>query len=179
MGKEAQRTPAGAGRHGYYVEGNTVRRMQAVPKERPERETREQPQRRQPDRQQEQEQNRRRRIARRNQERALRMSRSYVVFLTMAVAVFGAFAGISIQLQSDVTARIKNISRLESQIADLTADNDEAYKRISMTVDLDSIRNYAMQVLGMSYAKESQIVYYSVGNDDYMNQYGEIPARER
>ena len=29
----------------------------------------------------------------------------------------------------------------------------------------------------MSYVKESQIVYYSVGDDDYMNQYGDIPAK--
>ena len=62
-----------------------------------------------------------------------------------------------------------------SQIADLKADNDEAYKRINTSVDLDSIRNTAMTEYGMSYAKESQIVYYTVNDDDYMNQYSEIP----
>ena len=43
------------------------------------------------------------------------------------------------------------------------------------SVDLDSIRNTAMTEYGMSYAKESQIVYYTVNDDDYMNQYSEIP----
>lgn len=104
------------------------------------------------------------------------MSRSYVAFLTMAVLVFASFAGMYIHIQSDVTARMKTISGLESQIADLKADNDEAYKRINTAVDLDSIREVAMTQLGMSYAKESQIVYYSVGDDDYMNQYSEIPS---
>lgn len=174
MGNEVRRRrqTGKSGREEYYVEGNAVRRFEVVPDAAPERVRRERI-----DREQDIEERRRRRIARRNQERALRVGRSYVAFLTMAVLVFASFTGIYIQLQSDVTARLKRISRLESQIADLTAENDEAYKRINTSVDLDSIRDTAMNVLGMSYAKESQIVYYTVGNDDYMNQYGEIPGR--
>ena len=153
----------------YYVDGNTVRRMEAVPDYRRQREERER-------REREEEQKRRRRIARRNQEQVLRVSRSYVVFLTMVALVFAVFAGLYICIQSDITARMHTISNLESQIADVRAENDEAYKRINTSVDLESIRNVAMEQLGMSYAKESQIVYYSVEDDDYMNQYGEIPT---
>lgn len=158
------------GRRNYYIDGNTVRKTEAAPDYRRE-------QRERIEREREEELRRRRRTARRNQEKALRMSRSYVVFLTMAVIVFGAFAGLYIQLQSDVTARMEKISRLESQIADLKADNDEAFKRINTSVDLDAIRATAMNELGMSYARESQIVYYEVGDDDYMNQYSEIPGK--
>lgn len=120
---------------------------------------------------------RRRRAAARNREKELRMSKSYVVFLTMAVTVFGVFCGTYIKLQSDVTARMKAIARLESQITDLKADNDEAYKRINTTIDLDGIRNTAINELGMFYATEDQIVYYSVDRNDYMNQYTEIPQK--
>lgn len=154
----------------YYVDGNTVRRMETAPDYR--RQYRERI-----EREKEEELRRKRRVARRNQERALRMSRSYVAFLTMAVVVFGVFAGSYIRVQSDVTARMKNIAVLESQIADLKAENDEAFKRISNSVDLDSVRETAMKELGMTYAKESQIIYYSVGDDDYMNQFGEIPGK--
>ncbi len=152
----------------YYIDGNTVRRTEAMPDYRRERQERIR-------REQEEERRRRKRAARRSQEKALRASRSYVVFLTMAVIAFGAFSGIYIKLQSDVTARLKTIASLESQISDLKADNDEAYKRISTSVNLDSIKDTALNELGMSYAKESQIVYYSVENDDYMNQYSDIP----
>ena len=152
----------------YYVDGNTVRRMEAAPDYRRIRKEK-------IEREKEEELRRRKRQARRNQERALRMSRSYVAFLTVAVLVFGVFAGTYIKLQSDVTARMKEISSLESQISDLKADNDEAYKRISTSVALESVREQAMNGLGMSYVKESQIMYYSVGDDDYMNQYSEIP----
>lgn len=153
----------------YYIDGNTVRRTEAQPDYREIRRER-------IEREREEEQRRRRRAARRNQERELRMSRSYVAFLTMAVIVFGGFSATYISLQSDVTARMKTIASLESQIVDIKADNDEAYKRISTSVDLNSVKDTALNEYGMSYAKESQIVYYTVGDDNYMNQYGEIPT---
>lgn len=155
-------------RNEYYIDGNTVRRMETAPDYRREREERIR-------REREQEEKRRQRVARRNQEKAMRMGKSYVVFMTMAVLVFGVFSGLYIRIQSDVTARMKTIASLESQIADVKADNDEALKRINTSTNLESIRNIAITELGMSYAKESQIIYYSVGDDDYMNQYSEIP----
>ena len=91
--------------------------------------------------------------------------------------MFGVFAGTYIRVQSDVTARMKAISGLESQISDLKAENDEAYKRLNTSLDLESIKNQAIMELGMFYAKEAQIIYYTVGDDDYMNQYGEIPEK--
>ena len=83
--------------------------------------------------------------------------------------------GAYIKLQSDVTARMKKIASLESQVTDLKADNDEAYKRINTAVDLDAIKEKAINELGMFYATQDQIVYYSVDKTDYMNQYNEIP----
>ena len=152
------------------VDGNTVRRVEAEPDYRRQ-------QRERQDKEERENLRRRRRAAARNREKELRMSKSYVVFLTMAVTVFGVFCGTYIKLQSDVTARMKAIARLESQITDLKADNDEAYKRINTTIDLDGIRNTAINELGMFYATEDQIVYYSVDRNDYMNQYTEIPQK--
>lgn len=154
----------------FYVDGNAVRKMEAMPDYRQERKRRQ-------EREQEEELRRRQRAARRNRERELRMSRSYVAFLVMAVFVFGAFTGTYVKIQSDVTARMKAISSLESQIADLRAENDEAYKRINTTVDLEHIKDIAINELGMFYAAEEQIIYYTVENDDYMNQHGEIPGK--
>ena len=138
-------------RAAYQVDGNTVRRMEAMPDYRKERRDRQ-------EREREEELRKRRRAAARNQAKALRMSKSYVVFLTMAV-----------------TARMKKIASLESQVTDLKADNDEAYKRINTAVDLDAIKEKAINELGMFYATQDQIVYYSVDKTDYMNQYNEIP----
>lgn len=154
----------------YYIQGNAVRKMEAMPDYRQERKTRQEKER-------EEELKRRQRAARRNREKELRMSRSYVVFLTMAVVVFGIFTSTYIKLQSDITTRMKRIASLESQINDLKADNDEAYKRINTNVDLENAKKIAIEELGMFYATEEQIVYYSVENDDYMNQYSDIPGK--
>lgn len=150
----------------YYVNGSTVRQMEA------------QPVRKRVDRrkiQEQQQKKRRRNAARRNRERALHMSKGYVAFLTACVAVV-AFSAVSlVQIQSQVTQRMENIAALESQITDLKADNDARYKEIVTSVDLDYIKDVAINELGMQYATEDQIVYYSVENNNFMDQYSDIP----
>ena len=151
----------------YYVNGNTVREMEALPARR-ERIDRTKIQ-------EEQQKKRRRNAARRNRERALHMSRGYVAFLTLCVGVM-AFAAVAlIQIQSQVTQRMEHIAALESQITDLKADNDARYKEIITSVDLDYIKDVAINQLGMKYATEDQIIYYSVENNNFMDQYSDIP----
>lgn len=156
----------------YYTEGSAARQMQAMPASVPDyREER----RRREEEEREAELRRKKRIARKNQEKALRTSRKYVMFLSMGAIIFAVFAGAYIKIQSDITARMNKISKLESQITMLRAENDETLKRMSTAVDLDAIKNTAINELGMFYATSDQIIYYTVDNDDYMNQYIEIP----
>lgn len=151
----------------YYVNGSTVRQLEAQPVRR-ERIDRTKIQ-------EEQKKKRRRNAARRNRERALHMNRGYVAFLSLCVAVV-AFAAVAlVQTQSQVTQRMEHIAALESQITDLKADNDARYKEIVTSVDLDYIKDVAMNQLGMQYATEDQIIYYSVENDNFMDQYSDIP----
>lgn len=151
----------------YYVNGSTVRQIEAQPVRRE-----------QIDRtkiQEEQQKKRRRNAARRNRERALHMNRGYVAFLSLCVAVV-AFAAVAlVQIQSQVTQRMEHIAALESQITDLKADNDARYKEIVTSVDLDYIKDVAINQLGMQYATEDQIIYYSVENNNFMDQYSDIP----
>lgn len=150
----------------YFVNGSTVRRMEA------------QPVRRKVDRkkiQEQQQKKRRRNAARRNRERALHMGKGYVAFLTVCVAVVALAAVSMVQMQSQVTQRMENIAALESQITDLKADNDARYKEIVTSVDLDHIKDVAINELGMQYATADQIVYYSVENNNFMDQYSDIP----
>ena len=151
----------------YYVNGNTVRQMEAAPVRQPR-----------PDRRQireEQRRKHRRNAARRNRERALHMSKGYVAFLTVCVAVVAFAAASLIQIQSQLTRRMEHIAALESQITDLKADNDARYKEIVTSVDLEYIKDVAMNQLGMQYATEEQVIYYSVENTNFTDQYSDIP----
>lgn len=152
----------------YYIDGNTVRRLEGEPEERRQREL---------EREQEQKRRKNRRAAKRNQERAKRLSMGYVLFCSAAVILLGIVCGAYIHYQSDILSRTKNISALESQIADLKADNDAAIKRIGLSVDLDFIKEQALGY-GMKYALPEQIIYYSIEDNDYMNQYSDIPEDE-
>ena len=96
-------------------------------------------------------------------------------FLSICVAA-SAFSAVSlIQTQSSVTQKMKNVAVLQSQIEDLQSDNNARYKEITNSVDLNYIKDVAMNQLGMTYASEEQVVYYSVENNNYMDQYSDIP----
>ncbi len=90
----------------------------------------------------------------------------------MAVIVF-AMAVVLIQyigLQSEVTASVQEIARLESSLSDLKSNNDELETQINSGVNLDDIKYKAITKLGMTYAQEDQIVNYDGGSGDYVRQ---------
>lgn len=149
----------------YYIDGNTVRRLEGEPQER---------RKRQMEKEQERIRKKNRRIAKRNQEKALHISLGYVMFCAMAVCLLAGVCVTYIRLQSDITSRTKNISMLESEITNLRADNDAAEKRITLSTDLDAVKQKALE-LGMKFASPDQIIYYSVEDNDFMDQYSDIP----
>ena len=63
----------------------------------------------------------------------------------------------------------------KGDLGKLFPDNDARYKEIVTSVDLDYIKDVAMNQLGMQYATEEQVIYYSVENNNFMDQYSDIP----
>lgn len=112
--------------------------------------------------------------ARKNRERASHMNPAYVVFLTMAMFITGFVLIQYLELQSDITNSIKQISVLESQLNDLKAENDDTESRIKGAVGLEDIKRRAMEELGMQYARQDQIVTYESEDTDYVRQYVDI-----
>ena len=152
----------------YYVNGNTVRELEA-------------PVRRDPRTRREMEEVRRRKnrrnAARRNRQRAMEMNRGYVVFLTGCVLVTALTAVLFVQMQSPMTNHMRSVASLESQVVNLRADNDARYKEITTSVDLNHVKDVAINELGMTYPKEKQVVYYSIENNNFMDQYRDIPKQ--
>lgn len=117
------------------------------------------------------------RAAKRNQEKAMVMNKGYVLFLTAAVFISCLCAAFYINIQADVTQRMKQISRLESQASSLQISNQETQKRIATSVDLNHIKDIAVNQYGMILPQSDQIVYYDVKEKDFMNQYNDIPSK--
>ncbi len=143
-----------------YVDGNTVRKSAepARPEERPKE----------------------RRVSRqatRNRHKALQMSKGYVLFLSL-VSVATLFVCVHfIQLRSTVTSQLKEVASLETQLNQLIAENDALYDKTVSDINLDHIKNVAIDKLGMSYAAENQIIWYSSNaTNSYVRQYQDVPT---
>ena len=104
-----------------------------------------------------------------------RMGLGYGMFLAVALGVAMWVCVGYLKLQADNTARAKNIAALETQLSTLKDENDDEYNRVTTSVDLEKIRDIAMNELGMVYANEDQVVLYDNEGSDYVKQYADIP----
>lgn len=111
--------------------------------------------------------------ARKNRDKARHMSLGYVVFLIAAFCTSAFLLMNYIQLQAELTNRTKGLARLESKLNTMKLENDEAYSRITSSIDLEEIKRVAIGELGMTYAEEGQIITYSSVGNDYMRQVNE------
>lgn len=109
--------------------------------------------------------------ARKNIDRDTSMNPAFMLFLTLAMAVTGVVCIQYIRLQSSVTTYVDKVSRLEIELQELKASNDDYESRIKGAVGLEDIKRRAMDDLGMSYASDEQIVVYESDGTDYVRQY--------
>lgn len=142
------------------MDGNTVRRVQPLPQQ-------DVPYRQPVSR-----------TARRNRERAQSMNMVFVVFLAaVSIAVLVSCVRF-LQLKSQITGSIQAIAELETAYSQLKADNDAYSSRVNSSVDLNQIKQIAMERLGMKYPAESQIFTYQMERGSYVRQYQDVPDAE-
>lgn len=80
------------------------------------------------------------RQAQRNREKAMAMNKGFVLFLT-AVSIAVLFTCINyLQVKSEITASMKNVANLESELAQLKEDNDAYYSQVTSAVDISEIK---------------------------------------
>lgn len=108
--------------------------------------------------------------ARKNREKASHMNLGYVLFLSaaMAFAVLTLYGYLN--LQADIQNCVESISEMESRYNNLKLANDEEYNRINSSIDLEKIKAVAIGELGMTYAREGQIIRVEDSGTDYVRQ---------
>ena len=107
----------------------------------------------------------------------LPLSGASVLVLTVA-AVFTLIMCVQyVQLQSEITYRLKNINRLETELNELVLQNNETDNRINSFIDLDYIYQVATEELGMVYANRDQVLLYDKMESEYVRQDEDIPTQ--
>lgn len=110
-----------------------------------------------------------------NRSKAMHMSKGYVTFLAVA-AVIALFACMQyLQLQSEITSRSKNITALQQELADAKEANTTRYNLIMNSMNLEEIRDIAINEFGMVYARSEQIIKYQRPDGSAVTQYAGIP----
>ena len=105
---------------------------------------------------------------RKNREKARHMSIGYVTFL-MGALIACAFCLVNyIQMQSELTTKITEVSRMESELNSLKLSNDEEYSRITSNINLEEVKRIAIGDLccrrtGNHLRKQQQRLYASGG----------------
>jgi len=153
-------------RYSNYIDGNAAKVL-TMPERDYERRRQNQPER---------EREQRREQQRKSKQKPRKKVSFISLLLTMTSIGLAMYMCISyIMLYSNVLTTEKEIATIESQIAELAADNEEAYESIETSVDLKDIYKIATNKLGMVHASKDQVYSYSNKRNDRVIQYSEIP----
>ncbi|HJD34008.1 MAG TPA: hypothetical protein H9911_05630 [Candidatus Mediterraneibacter tabaqchaliae] len=154
----------GNNRGQFYVYGNAVRQAEPFPKRMPEAHPEQTGQHRQMSRQ----------VAK-NRHRAKSISPAYAVFLAAAAVCAVLVCMVYLSLQSEVVSRSENVAAMQEELAELTEANDTAYNAAVDSVNLVTVRDRAMNELGMVPESEGSVVEYDRPAGEYVKQYSDIP----
>lgn len=146
-----------------YIDGNVVRKMEPEPVRR----DREVPHRkRELDHQ-----------VKKNRRKASYMSPAYVGFLAVATIITLIACVWYLQLRSELTGRTTHVTRLQRELADMKEENTAEYDSIMNSINLETVREKAVDELGMKYATPEQVITYKNPIRDYVKQYQDIPQK--
>lgn len=100
----------------------------------------------------------------------------FSVSITMISIVLVFYMCVSyVMVYSDLLANQKQVAALEGTVADMRADNDEAYASIDSSVNMKDVYKKATKKLGMVHAKAGQVYSYDDKRSDRVIQYSDIP----
>lgn len=108
-------------------------------------------------------------------EKSLAFDLKYTMFLTVAMVIMLVACVNMLRIQGKVEKQQKNIQSLQLQIQTIEDDNAALEDSLKNMYTLDDIYDIATSQLGMVYAQKGQIVYYESADEDYVNQYHDVP----
>ncbi|MGI5989533.1 MAG: septum formation initiator family protein [Lachnospiraceae bacterium] len=102
----------------------------------------------------------------------------YTLTVIGVVAVIFGFCVSYLNTRASLQANEAKIASLQAELSTLTSENDDKAMKLSADVDYDEIYRQATEELGMVYPSEGQVVEYSAGDSEYVEQYSDVPSGE-
>ena len=101
-----------------------------------------------------------------------RRKNAWMMFLLVFIMMI--LCGTMVTMEIQVRESEERIVSLQTELSELKKQNKEAQKRLFGREDYDWIMQEAIK-LGMSQATADRVVYYSIEENDCMEQYQSIP----
>lgn len=108
-------------------------------------------------------------------DKALAFDLKYTICVVASVFIMVAACVSMLYMESKIDAQENNISKLETQLETMEADNAAYKMSIENMYSMEELYDAAVNELGMVYAKKGQIVYYESADEDYVKQYQDVP----
>lgn len=143
----------------YSYEGNAVRQIEAIPQEEPGKKQKN-------------------RTTSSRRAKRQKLGTGYVMFLAGVSALTVGVCVQHLQIKAEIAAQNRQIIALESNLLQLRSDNDAYYSKVQTSVDVEFIKNIAMNQLGMKYPTEEQVYVFDADENSYVRQYQDIPGAE-
>lgn len=106
------------------------------------------------------------------------LSIPYSIFLAAACVLTLLLGSYYLQQQALATSSQKKIATLEGTLAEKKKENADELNRIETSINLEEIRDVAINELGMVYATQDNVVLFENIGENYVSQYEEVPQEE-
>ena len=111
-----------------------------------------------------------------NRTKALEVDRTYVMFLAVMCLLTVFVCVRYLQLKEIITTQTRNNTKLTAELDSLRNENDALLENVTNDIDWEHIRDVAINELGMKYATEDQIVWYTTEDREYVHQFEDVPS---
>ncbi|MDO4804943.1 MAG: hypothetical protein Q4A32_09010 [Lachnospiraceae bacterium] len=102
------------------------------------------------------------------------LSRGYVLFLGIMCIVTVLMCIRYLRLKETITEQNKINQELRVDLKAAREENDALLESIENSVDMNHIREVAMNKFGMKYATEDQVIWYNGEDNGYVEQYRDV-----
>ncbi len=115
---------------------------------------------------------------RRNQEKAMEFNAGYTVVLTSALLAVVIISVVYLTGQNRLNTQANSIASKQKELAAIVNENNAKEANLEKSIDLEEIRDFAVNSLGLQEPTQDQIIYYDGVNSDYVKQYEQVPDSE-